>query len=319
MFLTGDSPALRQAGIVFWNLTFVLLNLPMTLPEKRTSTKKDHTAAVTKRVIPSVFIEDFFSAALRHRVKVEVLLPPWYNETPQFIFQLLILNDGQLLHKVKIKEALLELYSTNKIPPVIVCGVHAYNRLHEYGVSGVPDYKKRGEKALKYSRFVVNELLPLLRKNFRIRQDAAGVAIAGFSLGGLSAFDIAWNYPHVFGMAGVFSGSFWWRSKGYSDGYDDESDRIMHRIVRSTDSKSHQKFWFQCGTEDEASDRNQNGIIDSIEDTLDLITELEKIGFERGKDICYVEVNGGKHNEETWAEILPDFLEWAFSSKMQIL
>jgi enterochelin esterase-like enzyme len=291
----------------------------MTLSENRISPKKDNSVIESKIVIPSVFIEDFFSAALKHRVKIEVLLPPWYEETPQFNFRLLILNDGQLIHKVKVKEALLDLYSTNRIPPVIVCGVHASNRLHEYGVSGVPDYKKRGEKALKYSRFVVNELLPLLRKNFRVRQDPAGVAIAGFSLGGLSAFDIAWNYPHAFGSVGVFSGSFWWRSKGYNDGYNDESDRIMHRIVRSTDSKSNQKFWFQCGTEDEESDRNQNGIIDSIEDTLDLIGELEKIGFEKGKELFYLEVEGGRHNEETWSTVFPDFLDWAFSSKMQVI
>jgi hypothetical protein len=45
--------------------------------------------------------------------------------TSQFNFQLLILNDGQLLNKVKVKEALLELYSANRIPPIIVCGSHA--------------------------------------------------------------------------------------------------------------------------------------------------------------------------------------------------
>ena len=250
---------------------------------------------------------------------MEILLPPWYEETPQFNFRLLILNDGQSMMKVKIKEALLELYKENKIPPLIVCGVHAHNRLQEYGVSGVPDYKSRGDKALKYSRFVVNELLPLLKKNFRVAEGAASTAIAGFSLGGLSAFDIAWNYPHIFGTAGVFSGSFWWRSKGYNEGYDDTADRIMHRIVRSTDSKSNQRFWFQCGTEDEMSDRNNNGIIDAIEDTLDVIAELEQLGYERGKDVEYVEVQGGRHHEDTWAEVMPQFLEWAFAPRLQML
>lgn len=282
----------------------------MRIPEKRVAPLSSN------HCLRSVFIEDFFSAALRHRVKIEVILPPWYDETPQFRFQLLIMNDGQSLQQVKMKEALLQLYTDHKIPPLIVCGVHAHHRLQEYGVSGMPDYKKRGEKAMKYSRFVVNELLPLLRKNFRVHDEPGSVAIAGFSLGGLSAFDIAWNYPHVFGKVGVFSGSFWWRSKAYEDGYDETTDRIMHRMVRSTDAKSHQSFWFQCGTEDETSDRNNNGIIDVIEDTLDLMAELEQIGFEKGKDIAYVEVQGGRHNEATWAGVLPDFLEWAFRSHL---
>lgn len=284
----------------------------MRTPEKRAVKKETSAPLSSGRSIRSVFIEDFFSAALRHRVKLEILLPPWYDETPQFTFQLLLLNDGQSLHQIKIKETLLQLYTDHKIPPIIVCGIHAHSRMQEYGVSGMPDYKQRGEKAMKYSRFVVNELLPLLRRNFRVREEPSSVAIAGFSLGGLSAFDIGWNYPHVFGKVGVFSGSFWWRSKAYQDGYDETTDRIMHRIVRSTDAKSNQCFWFQCGTEDETSDRNNNGIIDVIEDTLDLIAELEQIGFEKGKDIVYVEVQGGRHNESTWAGVLPDFLEWAF-------
>jgi enterochelin esterase-like enzyme len=291
----------------------------MSLPEKKNNRRKEEKSTEPKKILRSVFIEDFYSAALRHRVKMEILLPPWYEETPQFNFRLLILNDGQSMLKVKIKEALLDLYKENKIPPLIVCGVHAHDRLQEYGVSGVPDYKRRGDKALKYSRFVVNELLPLLKKNFRVADGAASTAIAGFSLGGLSAFDIAWNYPHIFGTAGVFSGSFWWRSKGYSEGYDDTADRIMHRIVRSTDSKSNQRFWFQCGTEDEMSDRNNNGIIDAIEDTLDVIAELEQLGYERGKDVEYVEVQGGRHHEDTWAEVMPQFLEWAFAPRMQML
>jgi enterochelin esterase-like enzyme len=86
----------------------------------------------------------------------------------------------------------------------------------------------------------------------------------------------------------------------------------MHKIVRSTDSKSNQQFWFQCGTEDEKADRNNNGIIDAIEDTLDLIQELETLGFERNKDVAYFEVEGGKHDEETWSNAMPEFLKWMF-------
>jgi len=34
------------------------------------------------------------------------------------------------------------------------------------------------------------------------------------------------------------------------------------------------KFFFECGTADETEDRNGNGIIDSIDDTKDLISAL---------------------------------------------
>jgi enterochelin esterase-like enzyme len=267
----------------------------------------------SKDFVRTMMIDDFFSAALKHNVKLEVLLPPWYNHTLQFEFKVLLLNDGQQLHRLKMHSILTELYTKNLIPPIIVVGIHAHNRMQEYGVAGVPDYKKRGAKAEKYSRFVVNELLPLLKKNFRVSEEPGNFSIAGFSLGGLSAFDIAWNYPHLFANAGMFSASFWWRSKGYDQGYDDTSDRIMHKIVRSTDSKSNQRFWFECGTKDEMADRNGNGIIDAIEDTQDIIAELELLGYKQEKDLKYVEVEGGTHSEETWSEVMPEFLQWCFA------
>ena len=59
-------------------------------------------------------------------------------------------------------------------------------------------------------------------------------------------------------------------------------------------------------------DRNKNGVIDSIEDTLDLIAELTKKGYRPFQDIQYYEMKDGKHNLETWAEAMPVFLQWAF-------
>ena len=40
------------------------------------------------------------------------------------------------------------------------------------------------------------------------------------------------------------------------------------------------KFYFECGTADESADRNQNGVIDSIDDTKDLISTLIEKGYE---------------------------------------
>ena len=136
-------------------------------------------------------------------------------------------------------------------------------------------------------------------------------AYAGFSLGGLSALDIAWNNADLFNKAGVFSGSFWWRSKELGKGYTD-ADRIAHAMIRETENKPELKFWLQTGTLDETADRNKNGIIDSIDDTIDLVKELEAKGYTRPEDIRYVEMVGGSHNAETWAKAMPKFLVWAF-------
>jgi enterochelin esterase family protein len=86
----------------------------------------------------------------------------------------------------------------------------------------------------------------------------------------------------------------------------------MHRIIRESKVKPDLKFWLQTGTLDETADRNKNGIIDSIDDTIDLIAELEAKGFKRPNDIQYLEMVGGKHDMATWAKAMPQFLIWAF-------
>jgi enterochelin esterase-like enzyme len=83
-------------------------------------------------------------------------------------------------------------------------------------------------------------------------------------------------------------------------------------MIKETTIKPELKFWLQTGTKDETADRNKNGIIDSIDDTVDLIKELEAKGYSRPEDIRYVEVVGGSHNPETWAKAMPKFLCWAF-------
>jgi predicted alpha/beta superfamily hydrolase len=276
---------------------------------------KEVKKATTESLIKSVTIDDFYSAALKRRVKMEVLLPPWYEETTDHSFPVLYINDGQSLKAVKMREALLDCYERKVIPPVIVVGVFAHNRMQEYGIASTPDYRNRGGKANKYSRFLTNELIPLINKNFRTKQSADATAVAGFSLGGLSAFDIAWNYSDVFGSAGIFSGSFWWRSKDYKDGYDDTIHRIAHSMVRNSKKREALRLWFQCGTNDEIADRNKNGIIDSIDDTFDLIQELTEIGYDSEDELMYVEVVDGLHHESTWADVMPLFLEFAFGRK----
>jgi enterochelin esterase-like enzyme len=249
------------------------------------------------------------SDVLKRAVTCTVLAPAENNISEPF--NLLLLNDGQEADSLQLKETLEELDSTGRIKPLLVVAVHAGDeRLQEYGVAGKPDFKKRGSKAGLYTEFIKSELLPSLAKYTGVEKFAT-TAFAGFSLGGLSAMDIAWNNPQLFNKVGVFSGSFWWRSKDLAKGYTDR-DRIMHNMVMNTAYKPNLKIWLQTGTKDETADRNKNGIIDSIDDTVDLIKELELKGYTRPEDIQYVEMFGGGHDTATWAKAMPKFLIWAF-------
>jgi enterochelin esterase-like enzyme len=251
------------------------------------------------------------SVHLERDVKVDFYLPT--NVAKPTEMSLLLINDGQNLEEMELEARLEELYADNSLRPLLCVGIHAgEDRKMEYGTAGIPDFKGRGAKADLYTLFIFEELLPYIRTTYKM-PSFREKAFAGFSLGGLSALDITWNYPHEFFKVGVFSGSLWWRSKSLDDDYDD-ADRIMHQIIRDGAYVPWLQFYFQTGTLDETMDRNKNGIIDSIDDTLDLIKELEAKGYNPDRDIAYVEMKDGKHDVPTWAKAFPEFLKWGWGT-----
>lgn len=224
---------------------------------------------------------------------------------------LLLINDGQDLPKMNFSGMLQELFEADRIEPVLCVGMHAgAERKMEYGTANELDYEGRGAKAKCYEQFILQELLPYITNTYAV-STFRKMAFAGFSLGGLMALDIAWNYQELFSIAAIFSGSLWWRSKALHLGYNEATDRIMHKQIRQSNHRPHQKFYFTTGSLDETSDRNNNGIIDSIDDTLDLIGELKKLGY-ADDAICYINYDDGKHDVETWGRAMPHFLTWAF-------
>ena len=252
------------------------------------------------------------SKFLKRDVKVDVYLPR--NMTDPSQMSLLLINDGQDMEKMNFKSILEHLYAGEaSIEPLLCVAIHCgVDRKMEYGVAGVVDYKGRGAKAGLYTSFILEELLPFLRERYAV-PSFKEKSFAGFSLGGLMALDIVWNHPEEFSKAGVFSGSLWWRNLDQADSaYDDDIHRIIHQQIRNGKYAPWLQFFFQCGNMDETKDRNHNGIIDSIDDTQDLIKELVKKGYTNGKDIQYVELKDGHHDVFTWGRAIPEFFKWGW-------
>ena len=256
------------------------------------------------------------SQYLQRLVIIDCYLPTSVPDASQL--RLLLINDGQDMEKLGLQEMLNKSVAAGKITSLLFpVAIYAGERLMEYGTASELDYLGRGYKAKAYTDFILDELIPFLLSVYNIPSFKER-AIAGFSLGGLSAMDIAWANPKIFTIAGVFSGSLWWRRKSLDDGYNEDTDRIMHSIVRNGDFVPGQRFYFQTGGLDETMDRNKNGIIDSIDDTLGLIDELERKGYLPEKDIRYLQIDDGTHDVETWARAMPDFLEWGWGANLNV-
>ncbi|MEJ7829037.1 MAG: alpha/beta hydrolase-fold protein, partial [Segetibacter sp.] len=161
-------------------------------------------AIITERqVIYSDFLERevLFDVYLTANVKLENI-------------SLLLINDGQDLVKMNFAEILNSLAGLEKMEPIICVGIHCgTDRKMEYGTACQADYKGRGARAGLHTKFIFDELLPELRRVYKITSFKEK-SFAGFSLGGLSALDIVWNHAVEFTKAGIFSGSLWWRRKG---------------------------------------------------------------------------------------------------------
>lgn len=248
------------------------------------------------------------SKYLKRKVLFEVYYS--FHEKNQEPAQLVFFNDGQDLIHCHLPSLFHSLMGNSAMKPLMVVAIHAgRERKQEYGVAGCPDFKNRGAKAGSYASFILEELIPHLEKHFHVRKSIPK-SYAGFSLGGLSALDMVWDHPHIFQKAGVFSGSLWWRRKGLEDGYQEDADRIMLCKIKEGRHYPKLKFFFECGTKDETEDRNNNGIIDVIDDTLDVIDALVEQGYSYPGDIVYHEIPGGNHDLQTWKKALPEFFHF---------
>ena len=241
---------------------------------------------------------------------IEVYLPRGYRTDTTRSYPVLYANDGQDMEAVDLAGSLDSLQRTGSMQPTIVVALHATERVQDYGTAYVTNAQGLGARADRYGEFVMAEVMTLIEARYRVEHGPSQTAIMGWSLGGLSAFDLAWRHPERFGAVGVFSGSFWWRSDD-SDVRAKQRSRIMHRRVRETPGHPALRMWFETGLADETDDRDGDGVIDAVQDTEELVVELERKGHSRGPDLVHLTVDC-RHDLPTWKRMLPVWLVWAF-------
>ncbi|MEP6573269.1 MAG: alpha/beta hydrolase-fold protein [Gemmatimonadota bacterium] len=304
----------RSRGSGAARITQSLLALVgLRAPTMAYAVKVNHGTATDSVVVEH--ISRLRSAALGNERTVDVYLPPGYAGDTTTRYAVIYANDGQDMPAAGLRETLQQLVDQHRIQPVIVVASHANDRrLQEYGTAGIPNAQGLGASAARYEQFLLEELMPFVEGRYRVLAGPEHTAIMGWSLGGLSAFDAAWTHPERFGTVGVFSGSFWWRTDDTSVATR-QASRIMHRRVRDSAAKPGRlRCWFETGRQDESDDRDGNGVIDSIQDTEELMDELAVKGWRRDVDMVHVEVEGG-HDVSTWGAALPAWLTWAFPAR----
>jgi enterochelin esterase-like enzyme len=239
--------------------------------------------------------DEVYSRHLQKHISLTVISTP--VPTNKSDLNLLLLNDGQDVEKLRVKEIVDSLYRKNLIQPLIIVGISAFDREQEYGVAGRTDDNGNGASAEKYAGFITGELLPFIKKKAAVRKFNS-VTIAGSELGGLSAFDVAWENGDKINKVGVFSGSFDVTNKKENQTDSSAENRIIINKIRSSRKRPHLQFWFYA-----AGNETNN--------TKDLINLIENKNFVNSGDITFLEEKNGSNDYESRSHVFPQFLLWA--------
>ena len=103
----------------------------------------------------------------------------------------------------------------------------------------------------RYSRFLMEEVLPQVEKMYKLRQDGYSRAIAGESSGGICAFNVAWVIPDQFARVHSAVGSFTsiqWRPQEKLEG-----GNVYPFKVRK-EPKRNIRVWMSDGADDLEND-----------------------------------------------------------------
>jgi enterochelin esterase-like enzyme len=148
----------------------------------------------------------------------------------------------------------------------------------------------------RYSRFLLEEILPEVEKTVKLRHDPDSRAIAGISSGGICAWTVAWEHPEEFRKVLSWVGSFTNIASGQTRR---EGGHNYEALIRKTPQKPIRVF-LQDGAND----------LDNANGNWPLANQqmAKALAFSK-YDYKFV-VGQGFHSNQHGRAILPDSLRW---------
>lgn len=140
------------------------------------------------------------SSLLNNTRNIYVYLPPEYDNTDKDYPVIYLFDSFIYLNRVEVPNVLDNLIHTNEIEPMIAVMIdNPTSTSRKYELPLNPLFKD----------FVVTELVPYIKIEYRITDKPQETLIGGMSYGGLASTYIAFHCDSVFGKVLSQSGSFW--------------------------------------------------------------------------------------------------------------
>ncbi len=248
-----------------------------------------------------------FSTNLGENRPYRVFLPRGYDQHTGKRYPVLYFHDGQNIMDQgpfgswNAATTLTMLQNTATMREIIVVGVdNTSNRLNDYSP---PDNGGRGDR---YTRFVRDELKPVIDATYRTIPDASATGSAGSSMGGMIALYEGWDFTGTFTRIGAFSGAWnvGWSSTlntnivstaFYDRVRNDATSRAIRLYLDSGDSgAANDNYWLTYNLRDNLMARppaTRYALEGALEHALGL---------------------GQQHNEAAWAARLPGALTYLY-------
>ena len=221
---------------------------------------------------------------------------------------LMIYNDGQAYMNpegdVRAQNVMDNLIYRREIPVMIGVFINPGRRPDQ----PEPNAKEWGDRTTnrpqeynalddKYARVIVDELLPVLHKDYNISKDPQMHGIGGASSGAIAAFTVAWHRPTQFSKVLTIVGSFT-NIRGGHEWAD---------IVRKSERKPIRIF-MQDGRNDNRGQR-PGGEYDEKRDWFFQNVRLMKALTEKGYEVNY-SWGIGKHGQKQGGTMVPEMMRW---------
>lgn len=141
-----------------------------------------------------------------------------------------------------------------------------------------------------YARFLLEEILPEVRKQWKITDDPALRAIGGASSGGICAFTVAWERPDAFRKVFSTIGSF----------VDLRGGHVYPSLIRKTEKKPLRIFL-----------EDSSGDLDNRFGNWPLANQQMAAALKfKSYDYRFDYVEGYGHNSKHGGSIFPDAMRW---------
>src|SRR5271166_6494333 len=232
-------------------------------------------------------------------------------------YPVLYMQDGQNLfdeatafnHEWKVDETIEFLTGSMRIGPMIVVGIdNAGRRANEYLPYPDPENKELGKPETQdvhgkqYGDFVIQEVMPLIQKKYRVALGPQNTGLGGSSYGGAVTLYTVLAHPGVFGKALIESPSLLIGN-----------EQLLKDAEKATQFP--QRMYVAIGTAEEPDEK-------AAAKDVEALTDLEKALRAKGLGPARLKVvveEGAKHDEIAWSKRLQGALLFLYGSDIHLI